>query len=54
MVFLLVMYGCESWTVKKAVCQRIDVFELWCLEKILESPLNSKGIKLVSLNGNQP
>ena len=44
----------KSWTVKKAVCQRIDVFELWCLEKILESPLNSKGIKLVSLNGNQP
>ena len=30
MVFLVVMYGCESWTVKKAVCQRIDVFELWC------------------------
>ena len=30
MVFPVVMYGCESWTVKKAVCQRIDVFELWC------------------------
>ena len=30
MVFPLVMYGCESWTVKKAACQRIDAFELWC------------------------
>ena len=30
MVFLVVMYGCESWTIKKAECQRIDVFELWC------------------------
>ena len=30
MVFPVVMYGCESWTVKKAECQRIDVFELWC------------------------
>ena len=30
MIFLVVMYGCESWTVKKAECQRIDAFELWC------------------------
>ena len=30
MVFPVVMYGCESWTIKKAECQRIDVFELWC------------------------
>ena len=30
MVFPVVMYGCESWTVRKAVCQRIDAFELWC------------------------
>ena len=30
MVFLLAMYGCESWTIKKAECQRIDAFELWC------------------------
>jgi len=30
MVFPVVMYGCESWTIKKAVCQRIDAFELWC------------------------
>ena len=40
MVFLVVMYGCESWTVKKAECQRIDAFELCVvLEKILESSL---------------
>ena len=32
MVFPVVMYGCESWTIKKAECQRIDVFELWCWE----------------------
>ena len=32
MVFLVVMYGCESWTIKKAECRRIDVFELWCGE----------------------
>jgi len=39
MVFPVVMYQCESWTVKKAECQRIDAFELW-LEKTLESPLD--------------
>ena len=37
------MYGCESWTIKKAECQRIDAFELW-LEKTLESPLDCKEI----------
>ena len=35
MVFLVVMYGCESWTIKKAECQRIDVFELWCWRRLL-------------------
>ena len=34
MVFLVVMYGCESWTIKKAECQRIDVFELWCWRRL--------------------
>ena len=48
MVFLVVMYGCESWTIKKAECQRIDAFELWCWEKILESHLDCKEIKPVS------
>ena len=42
MVFPVVMYGCESWTIRKAECQRIDAFELWLLEKILESPLDCK------------
>ena len=35
MVFPAVMYGCESWTIKKAECQRIDVFELWCWRRLL-------------------
>ena len=35
MVFPLVMHGCESWTIKKAECQRIDVFELWCWKRLL-------------------
>ena len=42
-VFPVVMYGCESWTIKKAERQRIDAFDLW-LEKTLESPLDSKEI----------
>ena len=41
MVFLVVMYGCESWTIKKAECQRIDAFELWCWGRLL-SPLDCK------------
>ena len=42
-VFLVVMYGCESWTIKKAEHQRIDAFELWCWRR-LESPLDCKEI----------
>ena len=38
MVFPVVMYGCESWTVKKAECLRIDVFELWCCKRLLGFP----------------
>ena len=38
MVFPVVMYGCESWTVKKAECQRIDTFELWCWRRLLRVP----------------
>ena len=38
MVFPVVMYGCESWTLKKAVCQRIDAFELWCWRRLLRVP----------------
>ena len=51
MVFPVVMYGCESWTVKKAEWQRIDAFEL--LEKTLESPLDCKEIQPVHLKGDQ-
>ena len=43
MVFPVVMYGCESWTIKKAECQKIDAFELWCWRR-LESPLDGKEI----------
>ena len=53
MVFPVVMYGCESWTVKKAERRRIDVFELW-LEKTLESPLDGKEIQPVHSEGDQP
>ena len=42
MVFPVVMYGCESWTVKKAECQRIDVFELWCWRRLLRVPWTAK------------
>ena len=52
MVFPVVMYGCKSWTVKKAEHQRIDAFEL-VLEKTLESPLDCKEIKPVNPKGNQ-
>ena len=38
MVFPVVMYGCESWTIKKADCQRIDAFELWCWRRLLRVP----------------
>ena len=38
MVFPGVMYGCESWTIKKAECQRIDAFELWCWRRLLRVP----------------
>ena len=51
-VFPVVMYGCESWTVKKAECQRIDAFELWCWRR-LESPLDCKEIQPVHSKGNQ-
>ena len=48
MVVPVVMYGCASWTIKKAERRRIDAFELWVLEKTLESLLDSKEIKPVS------
>ena len=42
MVFPVVMYGCESWTVKKAEVRRIDVFELWCWRRLLRVPLTAR------------
>ena len=52
MVFPVFMYGCESWTVKKAECQKIDAFEL-VLEKTLGSSLNCQEIQPVILKGDQ-
>ena len=52
MVFPVVMYGCESWTIKKAEHQRIDAFELQCWRRLL-SPEDCKEIKPVNPKGNQ-
>ena len=52
MVFPVVMYGCESWTIKKAECWRSDAFELWCLKRLLRVPLTAE-IQLVHPKGNQ-
>ena len=52
MVFPVVMYGCESWTIKKAERQRIDAFEQWCWRR-LESPLDCKEIQPVHRKGDQ-
>ena len=51
-VFPVVMYGCESWTIKKAERRRIDAFELWCWRRLL-SPLDCKEIQTVNPKGNQ-
>ena len=54
-VFPVVMYRCESWSMKKAESQRIDAFDLWCwMRKTLESPLDCKEIQPVHPKGNQP
>ena len=53
MVFPVVMYGYESWTVKKAEHRRIDAFEMWCW-RTLESPLDCKKIQPVHSEGDQP
>ena len=42
MVFPVVMYGCESWTLKKAECQKIDAFELWCWRRLLRVPWTAR------------
>ena len=48
------MYGSESWTVKKAECQRLDAFELWCWRRLLKSPLDCKEIQPVHSEGDSP
>ena len=53
MVFPVVMYGCEIWTVKKAEHRKIDAFELWCWRRLFESPLDCKEIQPVHPKGDQ-
>ena len=52
MVFRVVMYGCESWTIKKAECGRIDAFELWCWIRLLRVPLDCKESQPVHPKGD--
>ena len=54
MVFPAVMYGCESWTIKKAERQRIDAFELWCLRRLLRVPWTVRSFKQSTLNEISP
>ena len=52
MVFPVVMYGCESWTIKKAECRRIDAFELWCWRRLLRVPWTARKSNLSILKEN--
>ena len=54
MVFPVVMYGCESWMVKKAECQRIDAFELWCWRRLLRVPWMARRSNQSILKGISP
>ena len=54
MVFPVVMYGCESWTIKKAECQRIDAFELWCWRKLLRVPWTARRMNQLILKEINP
>ena len=54
MVFPVVTYGCESWTIKKAECQRIDAFELWCWRRLLRVPWTARRSKLYILKEISP
>ena len=54
MVFPVVMYGCESWTIKKAECQRIDAFELWCWRRLLRVPWTARRSNLSMLKEINP
>ena len=54
MVFPVVMYGCESWTIKKAECRRIDAFELWCWKRLLRVPWTARRSNQSILNEISP
>ena len=54
MVFPVVMYRCESWTIKKAECQRTDAFELWCLRRLLRVPWTARRSKQSKLKEISP
>ena len=54
MFFPVVMYGCESWTIKKAECQRIDAFELWCWRRLLRVPWTARRSNLSILKETSP
>ena len=54
MVFPVVMYGCESWTIKKAECRRIDTFELWCWRRLLRLPWTARRSNQSILKGIHP
>ena len=54
MIFLLVMYGCESWTVKKAEHQRIEAFKLWCWRRFLKAPWTARRSSQLILRENKP
>ena len=54
MVFPVVMYGCESWTIKKAECRRIDAFELWCWRRLLRVPWTARRSNYSILNDIRP
>ena len=54
MVFPVVMYGCESWTVKKDECQRINVFEVWCWIRLLRVPWTARRSNLSILKETNP
>ena len=53
MVFPVIMYGCESWTVKKAECRKIDAFELWCWRRLLRAPWTARRSNQSILEGDQ-
>ena len=54
MVFPVIMYGCESWTVKKAECPRIDAFEVWCWRRLLRVPWTARRCNQSILKQNSP